>query len=96
MILPSPAATNEIAARTPAPHTGRNVSHIRFAFVEITAAIGNIALMLPLYNSALKRLTNRVHGDLFENPVLWAELKSSAWADAREAAERYAGKIRGR
>jgi hypothetical protein len=34
------------------------------------------------YRAALKRLEAGVEGDLFDNPVLWAELKSAAWAEA--------------
>lgn len=59
-------------------------------------AIGKIAVMLLLYRSGLKRLTDRVDGDPFDDPVLWTELKSSAWAEAQQGAERHATKIRGR
>jgi hypothetical protein len=34
------------------------------------------------YRAALKRLAAGVEGDLFDDPVLWAELKSVAWAEA--------------
>jgi hypothetical protein len=74
----------------------RNVLSVRFALVETTAAIGKIAVIFLVYNWALKRAMDTVKGDPFDDPVLWAELKSLAWADAREAAERYAGKLRGR
>ena len=37
--------------------------------------------MLVAYRVALKRLEARVEGNLFDEPVLWAELKSVAWAE---------------
>jgi hypothetical protein len=44
-------------------------------------------VILFAYRAALKRLEARVEGDLFEDPVLWAELKSAAWAEATAAVE---------
>jgi hypothetical protein len=39
------------------------------------------------YRAALKRLEAGVEVDLFDDPVLWAELKSVAWAEAAAAHE---------
>jgi len=46
------------------------------------AAIGRPIVVLVVYRAALKRLEARVERDLFDDPVLWAELKSVAWAEA--------------
>jgi hypothetical protein len=51
-----------------------------------TAAIGRGIVSLLAYRAALKRLKGRIEGDLFNEPVLWAELKSVAWADAAAVA----------
>ncbi len=47
-----------------------------------TATIGRGIVILFAYRAALKRLEAGVEGDLFDEPVLWAELKSVAWAEA--------------
>jgi hypothetical protein len=39
-------------------------------------------VILVAYRAALKRLKAGVKGDLFDDPVLWAEFKSVAWAEA--------------
>lgn len=42
-------------------------------------------LILVAYRAALRRLEASVEGNLFDDPVLWAELKSVAWAEAGAA-----------
>jgi len=39
-------------------------------------------VILVAYWAALSRLEAGVKGSLFDQPVLWAELKSAAWAEA--------------
>jgi hypothetical protein len=39
-------------------------------------------VILFAYRAALRRPEGGVEGDLFDDPVLWAELKSVAWAEA--------------
>jgi hypothetical protein len=47
-----------------------------------TATISRGIVILFSYRAALKRLEAGVEGDLFDDPLLWAELKSAAWAEA--------------
>jgi hypothetical protein len=49
-------------------------------------AISNAILTPVAYRAALKRLEAGVEGNLFDQPVLWAELKSAAWAQASAVA----------
>ena len=44
-------------------------------------------VVFAVYRAALKRLEAEVEGNLFDEPVFWAEIKSVAWAEAGEAAE---------
>jgi len=46
------------------------------------AAIREAFAVVEAYQVALKRLEARAGGDLFDRPVLWAELKSAAWREA--------------
>jgi len=52
------------------------------AFGRAVAVLGEAVILLVAYRAARKRLEARVGGDLFDEPVLWAELKSAAWAEA--------------
>jgi hypothetical protein len=47
----------------------------------VTGACRPIVILIA-YRAALKRLEASVDVDLFDDPVLWAELKSVAWAEA--------------
>jgi hypothetical protein len=52
-------------------------------FVRRAAAgVCGPVVILVSYRAALKRLEASVEGDLFDDPVHWAELKSVAWAEA--------------
>jgi hypothetical protein len=62
-------------ARTGGLNAGRIVGNA-------AAAVGRAIVTFVAYRAALKRLEAGVEGDLFDNPVLWAELKSAAWAEA--------------
>jgi hypothetical protein len=55
---------------------------VRGAIVGVSETIAFFAT----YRAALKRL-EAGKGDLFDQPVLWAEIRSAAWGEARAAAE---------
>ena len=50
--------------------------------VRVATAARRPVVVLFAYRAALNRLEASVEGDLFDDPVLWAELKSVAWAEA--------------
>lgn len=85
MIPPSQTSITAAGARQQA---GLSSSNILFNLIGAAAEIGRTALILLAYKKSLKRLTRRVKVDPFDDPVLWAELKSSAWADATKVAQR--------
>ena len=66
----------------PLVQAGGVVSGLGRIASNATAAIGRGIVILFAYRAALKRLEAGVEGDLFDEPVLWAELKSVAWAEA--------------
>ena len=72
---PSPASAR------PA-HAGGLISDAGRIIRDAAAAIGGAVVILVAYRAALKRLEAEVEGDLFDQPVFWAELKSVAWAEA--------------
>jgi len=49
---------------------------------SVATAARRPVVVLFAYRAALNRLEASVEGDLFDDPVLWAELKSVAWAEA--------------
>jgi hypothetical protein len=49
-------------------------------------AISNVIVTPVAYRAALKRLEAGVEGNLFDQPVLWVELKSVAWDEASAVA----------
>jgi hypothetical protein len=65
--------------QTPGRTGGLNAGRI---VGNAAAAVGRAIVTFVAYRAALKRLEAGVEGDLFDNPVLWAELKSAAWAEA--------------
>lgn len=70
-----PACRRPVRASSAVSTVGRIVRHA-------AAAIGKPIATLVAYRAAVKRLEAGVKGDLFDDPVLWAELKSAAWAEA--------------
>jgi hypothetical protein len=64
---------------------GGVVSKVGRVFRNAAAGIGEAVVILVAYRAARKRLEAVVEGDLFDDPVLWAEIKSIAWAEARAA-----------
>ena len=66
----------------PLVQSGAVVSGLGRIVCNATAAIGRGIVILFAYRAALKRLEAGVEGDLFDDPVLWAELKWVAWAEA--------------
>jgi hypothetical protein len=71
----TPAGRRPVRAGSAASTVARIVRHA-------AAAVGRPIVTLVAYRAALKRLEAGVKGDLFDDPVLWAELKSAAWAEA--------------
>ena len=72
---PSPASESLANAGGQIPVGARLVHSATSSFLR------PIVILLA-YRAALKRLKAGVKGDLFDDPVLWAELKSVAWAEA--------------
>jgi hypothetical protein len=75
---------------TPAGFVASNVGR---AFRSAVAAVGKAAFTRVVYRAALRRLEARVEGNLFDEPILWAEIKSKAWAEAGEAAEQWKDRL---
>jgi hypothetical protein len=67
---------------------GGGVSRVGLVVRRAASGVGKAIVMLFAYLEARKRLEARAPGDLFDNPVLWAEIKSAAWAEARDDVER--------
>jgi hypothetical protein len=85
MTLPAFTPTNtnvHAAASKPLAPAGRVASNVGRIFRNAAAALGKAVVILVAYRVALNRLEAGVEGDLFDEPVLWAELKSVAWAEA--------------
>ncbi len=81
---PTNASTETPASNRLAP-TGGVVSRVGRAFRSAAAGIGKAIVILVAYRAARKRLEAAVEGDLFDDPVVWAEIKSIAWAEAGAA-----------
>ncbi len=77
---PIPASNRLAPKRRVAAKVGRTFRHA-------AAAVGRTIVILVAYRAAVKRLEAGVEGNLFDEPVLWAELNSAAWAEAGAAAE---------
>lgn len=76
-----PAPTNN--RLSPSDSVASNFGRV---FRGAAAAVGKAIIILVAYRAALKRLGVRER-NLFDHPVLWAELKSVVWAEAVTAAE---------
>jgi hypothetical protein len=63
---------------------GYAASNAGRVFSNAAATVGEAIFVRIAYRAALKRLEAGAEGNLFDQPVLWAELKSGAWAEARE------------
>jgi hypothetical protein len=89
----TPTATS---AQTPAnkrlPLAGGVASNVRRILRGAAALVGRAVVIFAVYQAALKRLEVR-EGDLFDEPVLWAEIKSVAWAEAGEVAEQWKDRL---
>jgi hypothetical protein len=80
------AASKRLAPlRDVASNVGRIVS-------GAVAYVGKAIVVFAAYRAALKRLEAR-EANLFDEPVLWAEIKSAAWAEAGEAAEQWEDRL---
>jgi len=86
----SASTPTDTSAQTPAskrlPLAGSVASNVGRIFRGAAALVGKAVVIFAVYRAALKRLEVR-EGDLFDEPVLWAEIKSVAWAEAGEVAE---------
>jgi hypothetical protein len=67
-------------------------SNVGGIFRGAVADVGKVVVILPAYRAALKRLEAR-ESNLFDEPVLWAEIKSVAWAEAGEVAEQWKDRL---
>jgi hypothetical protein len=65
--------------------TGGVVSKVGRLLRTAVGGIGAAIVMLVAYRAARNRLEARIQGELFDDPVLWAEVKSVAWAEAADA-----------
>ena len=75
--IPTNATTLTPASNRRAP-TRRAAANVGRIFRNPAAAIGKAIVIIIAYRVALKRLEAGVEGNLFDEPVLWAELKSVA------------------
>ena len=83
---PAPASDRPAPAVSVASNLGR-------VFRRAAAAVGKAIVILVAYRAALKRLEAGVERNLFDEPVLWAEIKSVAWAEAGVAAEHWKDRL---
>ena len=90
--IPTSATTITPASNRRAP-TRRAAANVGRIFRNPTAAIGNAIVIIIAYRVAWKRLEAGFEGNLFDEPVLWAELKSVAWAEAGEAADQWKDRL---
>jgi hypothetical protein len=90
MTLPTliPMNTNVQTARKRLEPLGNVASDVGRIFRGATADVGKAIVIYTAYRAALKRLEAKEHA-LFDEPVLWAEIKSVAWAEAGEVAEQW-------
>ena len=75
-------ASGQTLTGNPLEAAGYVAASIGRVFHSAAAPVGRAVFILLAYRAALKRLEAGVVGDLFDAPVLWAELKSAAWAEA--------------
>jgi len=80
-----PNASTEPPASDRLAPTAGIVSKVGGAFRSAAAGIDKAIVILVAYRAARKRLEAAVEGDLFDDPVVWAEIKSIAWAEAGAA-----------
>ena len=94
MTLPAFTPTNtnttniQVAASKRLAPAGNITSNIGRIVGGAVAYVGKAIVVFAVYRAALKRLEAR-EGDLFDEPVRWAEIKSVAWAEAGEVAEQW-------
>jgi hypothetical protein len=81
----TPASKRLARAGNVAPNVGR-------IFRGAVALVGKAIVIFAIYWVALKRLEARER-NLFDEPVLWAEIKSVAWAEAGEVAEQWKDRL---
>ena len=74
---------------TPAGNVASNTGRI---FRVAVAVVGKAIVIFAVYRAALKQLEARER-KLFDKPVLWAEIKSVAWAEAAAAAEQWKDRL---
>jgi hypothetical protein len=86
-------ATRPTSASNRLAPTRRVAANVGRIFRNPAAAIGKAIVIIVAYRVALKRLEAGVEGNLFDEPVLWAELKSVAWAEAGEAADQWTDQL---
>jgi hypothetical protein len=89
MTLPTFTPTNasvQTSASNRLTLAGDVSSNVGLAFRSVVAAVGRAVFIRVAYWAALRRLEAGVEGNLFDEPVLWAEIKSMAWAEAGEVA----------
>jgi hypothetical protein len=90
--IPTNATTLTPASNRRAP-TLRAAANVGRIFRNPAAAICKAIVIIIAYRAALKRLEAGVEGNLFDEPVLWAELKSMAWAEAGDAADQWTDQL---
>jgi hypothetical protein len=89
----TPTNTNvQIAASKRQASAGRVASNVGRIVSGAVAVVGKAIVNFADYRAALKRLEAR-GGNLFDEPVLWAEIKSVAWAEAGEVAEQWKDRL---
>jgi hypothetical protein len=96
MTMPTFTPTNA-SVQNPASNrlilAGDMSSNVGRAFRSAVAAVGRAVFIRVAYRAALRRLEAGVKGNLFDAPVLWAEIKSMAWAEVGEAAEQWKDRL---
>jgi hypothetical protein len=55
---------------------------------EAIAALGGLIWAAFAYRRAFKRAATHAEGDLFDSPVLWADISARAWDQARHSSDR--------
>jgi len=89
-----PNASTEPPASDRLAPTAGIVSKVGGAFRSAAAGIDKAIVILVAYRAARKRLEAAVEGDLFDDPVVWAEIKSIAWAEAGAAVAHRRARLR--
>jgi hypothetical protein len=81
-VFPPANASRPTSASNRLAPLGGVVPKVGRLFRSAAARIGEAIAILVAYRTARKRLEAAVQGDLFDDPALWAEIKSVAWAEA--------------